>query len=82
MAMSIFRKYLQALETTEEERQQFVKDCANWTQYCLAVTRYDKTQLLKLIKYLKSDRPTSKTFLKRAIARFNRANALKLSDLD
>ncbi len=78
----LIKDILDRIELTPDEHSHFVKTCSNWGHYCEAISNMDKVTIMKLIKYLKDERPSSKNLLTRAISRFNRLNALKKEALD
>ena len=79
--MTNIKKLILSVEITQEDRDLFIKHCSEWKKYCYALQRYDKLQVIKLIKYLITERTSGRLILSRAISRFNRLNALRKEDL-
>ena len=76
-----FKSLVLSIEYTEDDRDEFVRMCSDWSLYCTWITRLTKFNLVKLIHYLVEERTKSNRLLSRAISRFNRLNALKKEDL-
>ena len=76
-----FKHLVLSIEYTENDRDEFVRMCSDWSLYCTWITRLTKLNLVKLIHYLIEERTKSNRLLGRAISRFNRLNALKKEDL-
>lgn len=74
---SEFKKLILSIEITENDKQYFIRVCSNWALYCESLSGFEKHQILRLLKYLITERPLSKRLLARCIGRFNRLNALK-----
>jgi len=66
-----------SIEITEEDHRYFVSICSGWALYCDAISNMDRYRVIKLMKYLSTERPYSKRLLLRAISRFNRLNILR-----
>jgi len=75
------KKLILSVELTDKDREHFIRTCCEWKDYCYALQGYDKLQVMKLIKYLITERISGRMLLSRAISRFNRLNALKGGDL-
>lgn len=76
-----FKDLVLAVPYTEDDRDEFIRMCSDWSLYCTWITRLSKFNLVKLIHYLIEERTKSNRLLSRAISRFNRLNALKKEDL-
>lgn len=79
--MSAFKKLVNTIEISPVERDYFIRICSDWALYCSRIARFDKLEILKLLKYLVNERPKSVQLLGRGIGRFNRLNRLKPEDL-
>lgn len=71
-----FKKLIMLVEITEKDRIHFVHICSNWSLYCTALSAANKYEVMKLLKYLITERVNSRSMLTRCIGRFNRLNAL------
>ncbi len=76
-----FKQLVLSIKYDEDDRNEFVRMCSDWSLYCTWITRLDKLNLIRLIHYLIKERTKSNRLLDRAISRFNRLNALKKEDL-
>lgn len=81
ISITNIKKLILSIELTQEDRDLFIRHCCEWKDYCYALQKYDKLQVMKLIKYLITERISGRLLLSRAISRFNRLNALKGDDL-
>ncbi len=79
--MLTFKQILETAVVSEDDHKEFVRICGEWELFCGRISRYDKLRVMKLMKYLISERPKSKRLLERTISRFNRLNALRKEDL-
>ena len=79
--MTNIKKLILSVELTQEDQKIFICHCTDWKDYCYALQTYNKLQVMKLIKYLITERQSGRVLLNRAISRFNRLNALKGDDL-
>jgi hypothetical protein len=79
--VSAFKKLVNTIEMSREERDYFIRICSCWELYCASIARFDKLTILKLLKYLINERPKSVQLLGRGIGRFNRLNMLRPEDL-
>lgn len=79
--MSAFKKLVNTIDISQEERDYFVRICSRWELYCSSIAKFDKLTILKLLKYLFNERPKSLQLLDRGISRFNRLNMLRRKDL-
>jgi len=79
--LTIIKKLILTRELTEREIEQFVIACGHWDIYCSKLQSYDKLKVMKLLKYLITQRKSGNLLLSRAISRFNRLNALRGGDL-
>ena len=79
--MTNIKKLILSVELTERDIERFVFVCGQWDVYCSKLQSYNKLKVMKLIKYLITQRKSGNLLLGRAIGRFNRLNALKGSDL-
>lgn len=76
-----FKQLILSIKYTEDERDEYVRKCSDWSLYNTWVTRLSKIELMKLMHYLVEERTKSHKLLVRAVSRFNRINALKKEDL-
>lgn len=72
-----FKKLIMTVELTEQDKTHFIHICSNWERYCTALTASNKYEVIKLLKYLITERVNSRSMLERCIGRFNRLNALR-----
>ena len=71
-----FKKLILSIEITEDERKYFIHMCSDWGLFCSVLSSLSKYKLMKLLKYLATERVKSKYMLTRCIGRFNKLNAL------
>jgi len=74
--MNTFRDLVLSIEITEKEHEEFVLICSEWALFCAKLSTFDKLKVIKLLKYLITERTKSKKMLERSIGRFNRLNTL------
>jgi len=74
--MKTFSDYVMESTITPREHEEFVYICSDWALFCLSLTKLNKLEVLKLLKYLVEERRHSNLLLKRSIGRFNRLNLL------
>lgn len=72
-----FKDLILSVELSDKEQEYFSYICTNWVVYCKALTSFDKLKVIKLLKYLITERANSKQLLNRCVGRFNRLNALQ-----
>ncbi len=76
-----FKDLVCSIKYNEDDRDEYIRMCSDWSLYCTWISRLTKFELVKLIHYLIEERTKSNRLLDRAISRFNRINALKKEDL-
>ena len=69
----------QKLSETEEIYAEHV--CKEWKYFSDTIGKMNKSDTLKVLKYIVDNRPTSHTLGKRAVQRFNTLNKVKWEDL-
>jgi len=74
--MNTFRDLILSVEITEEEHKELIFVCSEWALFCAKLSTFDKLKVIKLLKYLITERTKSKKMLERSIGRFNRLNTL------
>ena len=69
----------QKLSKTEEVYAEHV--CKQWQNFSDTIGKMNKSDTLKILKYLINERPNSHTLGRRAVQRFNTLNKVKWEDL-
>ena len=76
-----FRQLVLQVKYSEDDRDEYIRMCSDWSLYCTWISRLSKFEVVKLIHYLIEERTKSNRLLERAVSKFNRLNALKKEDL-
>lgn len=66
---------------TPTDRAYFEHVCRSWVEFSNTVGTMDREKMLKMLKYLVTERPYSKTYGHRAVQRYNTLNRVRWEDL-
>lgn len=80
--MKSYQDQLSEINLTVREGLEYQGMCITWECFCQAVSNIeDSHDMLRIIAFLKRDRPSAKMMMQRAVERFNRLNRLKAEDV-
>lgn len=80
--MKSYQDQLNEIHLTAREGFEYQEWCLTWETFCRAVSKIeDSRDMLRVIVFLKRDRPSAKMMMFRAIERFNSLNRLKVEDV-
>lgn len=76
-----FKEIVQSQKLTDIEAQKADYICKRWDRFSKLIGQMNNRDVLKMLKYLITHRPTSVTLGRRAVQRYNSINKVRWEDL-